>query len=621
VATIRQLAPTQTKIIPWGHKISFAFVARECLQDKEQLQALAYDCVNMEQQACSSPQVIYAEVESFDELKSFAYDMAAMIGIESEKVPVIEKDVHTAAEITNVTELTRLDSLMQESLVIEGENKSWRVLVENNSELTPSPLFRTVWVKPLREERMVKELFPWRRYLQTAALLSSQERSFELGRALFKAGITRITLPGQMLESYPGEPHDGVYALRSFMQRVRMENRYLQNVMNWSDLCPHTERSDQLPLVYCSEKVMDKSDFQAHAIDKDLAQLYFKSGGSSGNPVVSLFSYEDYKTQMDVAAEGLVAAGLEPHKDLVINLFHAGGLYGGFLSFFSILESVKAKQLPMAAHTDLKMVAETIVNFGVTTVLGGPSYILNLFKENRELLKEYAGIKKVFYGGEHLNEKQRQWLQDEFQVERIKSAVYGSVDAGPLGYQCQASEGSVHHLFDRLHYLEILDPEEDKTVAAGEVGRLVFTSKHRKAGKVVRYDLGDLGRMVMEPCKCGRTSPRFELLGRIGDIFRAGGTFFNYQKFQKILKDTCDYDDLLQINIDKEEHLDRINVSLVDGNIQQKRQSLLDHYPDLKEAVDEERSILLNLTIKDKLDYLSSKQSGKVYRVFDGREQ
>src|SRR4029077_15753354 len=105
-------------------------------------------------------------------------------------------------------------------------------------------------------------------------------------------------------------------------------------------------------------EIMTKADFQAMKVDERHAQLYFKSGGSSGEPKLSVFTYDDYHEQMRAGAEGLYAAGLEPAKDRSMNLFFSGGLYGGFLRIFSVLEELRAIHFPMAAQTDLAMVAD-----------------------------------------------------------------------------------------------------------------------------------------------------------------------------------------------------------------------------------------------------------------------
>ena len=118
----------------------------------------------------------------------------------------------------------------------------------------------------------------------------------------------------------------------------------------------------------------------------------------------------------------------------------------------------------MAAHMDFEMVAKTIVKNRVNTLLGMPSYLLQLFEKGSETLGSYRGIKKIFYGGEHFTEAQKTYLREKFGVEAIRSGAYGSVDIGPIGYQCDHCEGGVHHLQQKLQYLEILKTDEDRPV-------------------------------------------------------------------------------------------------------------------------------------------------------------
>ena len=150
----------------------------------------------------------------------------------------------------------------------------------------------------------------------------------------------------------------------------------------------------------------------------------------------------------------------------------------------------------MGASTDFEMVAKTIVKNNVDTLLGMPSYFMQLFSTNKELFKTYRGIKKIFFGGEHFSLSQRQYLMDEFGIDFIRSASYGSVDAGPLGYQCPHCEGGVHHLHEKLHDLEVVELEDDKTVVDGKIGRLLFSSKVRHGQKIKRYAIGDVGKII-----------------------------------------------------------------------------------------------------------------------------
>src|SRR5690606_31084387 len=124
--------------------------------------------------------------------------------------------------------------------------------------------------------------------------------------------------------------------------------------------------------------ITSKNDFALSSSRE--GHYFFKSGGSSGEAILSPFNQNDYHLQMQVAADGLIAAGLDPQRDRAMNLFFGGGLYGGFLSFTDILEKTAVKQYPMAGYLDLDFVIKTIVTENINVLLGMPSYLVSLYK-------------------------------------------------------------------------------------------------------------------------------------------------------------------------------------------------------------------------------------------------
>jgi phenylacetate-coenzyme A ligase PaaK-like adenylate-forming protein len=372
-------------------------------------------------------------------------------------------------------------------------------------------------------------------------------------------------------------------------------------------------------------EIFKKEDFQKIRTKKEDTDLYFYSGGSSGEPKLSVFTYEDYHRQMALASEGLYAAGLDPRTDLAMNLFFAGGLYGGFVSFFTILENLHCPHFPMAAHSDHQFVADVIHKYKVNTLLGMPSYILKLFQANEERFKKENPVKKIFYGGEHFSLSQKNYFRKNFGIELIKSASYGSVDAGPLAYQCSESEGSVHHLHHRLHGLEIVQLEADQPVKGAEIGRLLFTSKVRRGQKIERYEIGDIGRWIQEPCTCGRRSPRFELMGRTGDIFRAGATFLNYRNFLALLSDQLDYAGAFQIQILPGQALqpEKLKFVLDEKLLATAKPEVVEklflQVKDFHEAVSKDKTLVFELSYQRMDQFVSSPGSGKIKSVVDQR--
>ncbi|MFD2883586.1 hypothetical protein ACFS4T_15920 [Pseudomonas lini] len=175
---------------------------------------------------------------------------------------------------------------------------------------------------------------------------------------------------------------------------------------------------------------------------------------------------------------------------------------------------------------DFSEIARLIVEQRVTVLIGMPSTLHRLFIKEQARLRAYAGIGKVLLGGEHPGEASRR-LMESCGVSTIRSALYGSVDAGPLGHACRATADGVFHLMCETQHLEIVRLEQDVPVEANEIGRLLFTSRARQGQRVHRYDIGDTGRWIPGACPCGLETPRFELLQRHGKLVRIGTEFIS----------------------------------------------------------------------------------------------
>ncbi|WP_244188629.1 acyl-CoA reductase [Streptomyces yokosukanensis] len=618
-----ELAQPGCRVVEWGHRISFAYLTGQAASEDGVLDALAEDVCRFEQQACSSPQVVYLDTDVTDdaeELFAFAGRFAERLAkVSAEHTPPAPSPAEQA-EITTVQQLARLEQHLGLTRVFAAEDGSWRVLADTRSALDASPLHRSVWVKPLPRHAITATLRPMRRYLQTAAIGGDRADVAALSRAMFAAGVTRVTAVGSMLESYEGEPHDGVYALQRYSRRVsvRATDPDFRTVPCLDDLVasPVLPPAPDAPL-------LGKEGVQRAlaGLDPRHAHLHFRSGGSTGTPALSVFTCDDYDNQMRASADGLLAAGFDPARDRAANLFYSGGMYGSFISFFSILERLNATQFPIAAGPDHAMVAEALVAHRADTLFGMPSYLWQLLHAEADRLRAYGGIRKVFYGGEHFTAEQRRVLTDDFGVEVIRSAAYGSTDLGPLGYQCVSCDGSVHHVLTELHTLEILDPREDRPVAPGEPGRLVFTSRARAGQRLERYEIGDLGRAVEGTCACGSTVPRLELLGRYGDVVRVGTYFLNYRRIVRALAERLAYHGEVQLSVASGPEREELTVRLDEQYAPDPgltRSTLTAEVPELASALEEG---LLSLAVQSvrRETFERTPTSGKLRTVVDLR--
>ncbi|RZS43596.1 phenylacetate-coenzyme A ligase PaaK-like adenylate-forming protein [Herbihabitans rhizosphaerae] len=617
VAGMAGLVRPGCRLVDWGPKLSFAYLTTESCTD-DVLAEVAADVCRLDQQACSSPQVIYLDTDDEAELFAVGTRFARVLERVSAESPARVPGDAEWAEITNTVLVADLERHLGLTDVHTAEDRSWRVLVDTRSALRASPLHRTVWVKPLPRKEIGRYLRPMRRYLQTAGVGADRTDVAVLSRMLLAAGVQRVTVPGAMLGSYDGEPHDGVYALQRYSRRVdvQLDDRFA------TDSClDDLTGTGQLPAP--DVPITGKAAFGTLQEDTSRAAVFFRSGGTTGEPKLSAFSWADYDEHMHAGAEGLLAAGLDPRTDRVMNLFFGGQLYGGFLSFFSVLERLGAVQFPMAGQQNgHAMVVKSIVDNRVDTLLGMPSYLMRLFVEEGAALREYGGVRKIFYGGEHFSAAQRRLLTEEFGVEVIRSAAYGSVDAGPLGYQCAAGEPGEHHLFTGVQTLEILDQQQDRPAEPGQVGRLVFTSHTRRGQRLERYEIGDLGRWLDADCPCGRRTPRFELLGRSGDVFRSGGHFLNYRRFVAVADEVLGYSGDLQIELDFDGGQEWLTVRVEHGKTPEPdevERLLLRNYPELATTAEQDRLVRLRVRPTPAEAFDRAATSGKLVPVLDRR--
>ena len=89
-------------------------------------------------------------------------------------------------------------------------------------------------------------------------------------------------------------------------------------------------------------------------------------------------------------------------------------------------------------------------------------------------------------------------------------------------------------------YVEIIDPNTEKSVESGETGEVVVTN-FNKTYPLIRLGTGDLSYLDAEPCPCGRTSPRLvKIVGRVGDSFKVRGLFVHDSQVREAMTAATD---------------------------------------------------------------------------------
>ena len=609
VSGVRAIAPQGIQIVEWGHRISFAYVTKAS-NNYENLKGIATDVVSNEQQACSAPQVVYYETDNKEELMVFAQDLFKVLAEVSSEYPLHYISDSEMAELTTQTNLCKLKEVMGDGACLDGGD--FRIYIENNNELTSSPLFRTVILKAITRDEIITALRPFRSYLQTVGLACETSEITSLSNLLLKAGVKRITQTGKMLEGYTGEPHDGVYALSKYVKRVSVcSSSIAQTVMDIEEL----NNNIKVPFKK-GTKVMKKADFsESNSITTDEGVLVIKSGGSSGKAVYAPHTYSDAQMTYVTASRATISAGVSPFTDVCMNLFYCGDMYGGFISMYEALKIADITQIPMTACMDLDFVVKEIIANNVTVLAGMPSYLIKLFTEQKEALLKYNKIEKVLYGGEHFNPKQIENIKNTFGIKHIGSLLYGCNEIGTIGYTCSHCTGTQHHVLPSK-YMEILKLDSDEPVETGEIGRIVLTPVDQENISVKRYEIGDLGRFIEGGCECGRLSPKFELLGRFGDTFKFATNYVNGAKIKNIFVEQFKYYGWIQIVLENDD-VDAMTIR-VQEDIPNAVEVLRKEYAEINECLTDKTAKIKCIQCKEE-DFVLSTGGGKVCLVLERR--
>ncbi|MBT7298372.1 MAG: AMP-binding protein [Victivallales bacterium] len=100
--------------------------------------------------------------------------------------------------------------------------------------------------------------------------------------------------------------------------------------------------------------------------------------------------------------------------------------------------------------------------------------------------------------------------------------TYASTEMATSFTDCP--HGSGGHLIPDLVALELIG-EDDRPVAPGELGEIVATPLQVTGMPLLRLRTGDMARLAVAPCACGRTTPRLgPIVGRKHQMLKLRGT-------------------------------------------------------------------------------------------------
>lgn len=249
------------------------------------------------------------------------------------------------------------------------------------------------------------------------------------------------------------------------------------------------------------------------ATDELLDGLVLRTGGSTGEPKVSMWSRDEWRGFADAFARMYARTGLLADGDQVANLFKSGSLYGGLLLTHDSLQSTEAPnciELPIEMDTPMDEIVGILATLRPNVLMGFPSLIVAVLSHARTLGLPDLQFARVLVGGESMWPGQKAYIE-QVTGARVVPSGYASTDAGMLGYADFDSAIDEYHVYDGQVILEIVDDQGGLIDDVGTVGLLLATSLSKTTMPIVRYPVGDVASWV-DPA--GTANRRFKLHGR-----------------------------------------------------------------------------------------------------------
>ena len=216
VRAARALAGPDTALICWGHKLSFAYAVPP-VSDGD-LEALADHICATGQLLCSSCQGIFLDTGDMGEVYALAERFFPVLQAAARRHPPADPALRARATLELYAQELEADSGGRR--IYRGGGVS--VTAAPDSRLELGLLAGNCWVKPLPRDQIVPRLKPRKGCLQTAGLLCPEGEREALSALLARAGVVRVTGPGDMSRTVPGEAHDGTYPLAAYTRIVEV---------------------------------------------------------------------------------------------------------------------------------------------------------------------------------------------------------------------------------------------------------------------------------------------------------------------------------------------------------------------------------------------------------------
>ena len=314
--------------------------------------------------------------------------------------------------------------------------------------------------------------------------------------------------------------------LRSMFKKIYGHNRFYTDKFDTAGIdhkaIQNVNDMVQIPLTNKEELIKAQQDnppFGSNATFPESAYSRFhQTSGTTGKPLRVLDTPESWEWWGRCWGFVLTGAGLTENDRLFVPFS-----FGPFIGFWAALEGariIKSMMIPGGGRDSLERL-HLMKELGVTAICCTPTYALRLAEVAQEAEFDSNEIPlriSILSGEPGANvPATKSRVESVWNVKSYDHA--GASEVGAHSFECEIQPNGTH-VNESEFIVEVLNPDTLEQVSEGEQGELIITNLGRIGFPVIRYRTGDLVRLNHEPCKCGRTFPRFEggVLGRVDDM-------------------------------------------------------------------------------------------------------
>ena len=291
------------------------------------------------------------------------------------------------------------------------------------------------------------------------------------------------------------------------------------------------------------------------AVPEEQIVRIHSSSGTTGTPIIIPYTQKDVDDWAILFERCYRIAGVTMNDRVQITPGY--GLWTAGIGFQLGVERLGAMAVPMGPGNTEKQL-RFLEDMKSTVLCATSSYALLLAEElAKRGIRDKVYLKKGIIGSERWGEKMRRRIASELGIELYD--IYGLTEIYGPGIAVSCSQDCGMHYIDDYLYFEIIDPVTGENLPDGELGELVITTLQKEGAPLIRYRTHDLTRILPDPCPCGRSLPRIDIiLGRTDDMIKVkGGNMFPAQ-IEEVLKavDGISSEYLVEVNhVDGRDHM------------------------------------------------------------------